>query len=629
MALFPPVIDAFSNSARPADGRRPQEPDYPELGSPSKFVFWLMGKQWKLILGSTLFTLVFFLPGALLPYFTGRAVDDGILQGDVSRAARWALAMLVVITFGVIADVIGSTLSVSGWLVAMYRVIGLVGRKVTQMGHIQTRRVPTGEMLAVASSDADTFGAFAEISGRAIAGLFTYLGVSALVLTQSVKLGLVVLIASPILVLSAVPLLRPLYAAQNQERERSSQLTGMATDIVAGLRILRGIGGEQTFGNNYAAQSQKVRQSGVRAGSWFGGVMALSALLAGLLLMSLSWLGTQELLAGELTLGQLISFFGYAVFLVRPLQLFFEAAQKWTHSLIAARKTIGVLEQEPVWQEQDEPKTWANGQIVDEVSGFVAEQGELTIIVSAVPDESAALADRIGRYLPAVNNPVSVIPEENDLKGKAARNAKAEHYAKRKAQAAEDERIASQHWGVSIAGTDLSELNLDDVRAHVLVSDTSSQVFAGTLQELIDPLNNHTREQAEWALKTASSSDVWEALPEGWQGRIDERGRGLSGGQRQRLVLARALLADPEILVLVEPTSAVDAHTEARIAQRLPAHRYDETTIITTVSPIWLQHADRVVLLEDGKATAMGKHADLMANNLTYRSVVVRGEENG
>ena len=122
----------------------------------------------------------------------------------------------------------------------------------------------------------------------------------------------------------------------------------------------------------------------------------------------------------------------------------------------------------------------------------------------------------------------------------------------------------------------------------------------------------------------ADAEDVYDALPGGWQGQLDERGRGLSGGQRQRLVLARALAQDPPVLVLVEPTSAVDAHTEARIAVRVAAHRRGRTTVVTTVSPLWLHHADRVVFLEQGRAVASGRHEELLHGNPAYHRVVVR-----
>jgi ABC-type bacteriocin/lantibiotic exporter with double-glycine peptidase domain len=122
----------------------------------------------------------------------------------------------------------------------------------------------------------------------------------------------------------------------------------------------------------------------------------------------------------------------------------------------------------------------------------------------------------------------------------------------------------------------------------------------------------------------AAAEDVFEAMPGGWQGELEERARGLSGGQRQRIVLARALAMDPEILILVEPTSAVDAHTEALIASRLAAHRAGRTTIVMSASPLLLHHADEVALLKDGKIIASGRHESLLEDNADYRAVVAR-----
>ena len=114
-------------------------------------------------------------------------------------------------------------------------------------------------------------------------------------------------------------------------------------------------------------------------------------------------------------------------------------------------------------------------------------------------------------------------------------------------------------------------------------------------------------------------------MPDGWQGEVEERGRGLSGGQRQRVVLARALLVDPPVLVLVEPTSAVDAHTEARIAERVLEQRRGRTTLVTTVSPLWLRHVDEIALISDGQVVVTGTHEQLLATSAAYRDVVVRG----
>ena len=146
-----------------------------------------------------------------------------------------------------------------------------------------------------------------------------------------------VLVTAPLVVLFAMPLLRPLQRREEIERTRTSDLTSMATDIVAGLRILRGIGGEQTFSRNYTGQSQHTRRAAVSAGVWQGAVDATSVLFSGLFLVVLTWLGAREVVARELSVGQLISFFGYAIFMVWPIQTFFELAQKWVRSIVSAR----------------------------------------------------------------------------------------------------------------------------------------------------------------------------------------------------------------------------------------------------------------------------------------------------
>lgn len=185
--------------------------------------------------------------------------------------------------------------------------------------------------------------------------------------------------------------------------------------------------------------------------------------------------------------------------------------------------------------------------------------------------------------------------------------------------------MAAQPWGVTADGVDYSRLDLT-LRQRVVVSDTASMLFAGTLQDAVDPWGTHTREQAEAALVTASAEDVYDGLPGGWQGRIDEKGAASRAGSGSASCWLWALLLDPEVLVLVEPTSAVDAHTEARISERLAEHRRGRTTVVTTASPLLLHRADVVSLLVDGVEVARGRH-DELTTNADYRRVIARGME--
>jgi ABC-type bacteriocin/lantibiotic exporter with double-glycine peptidase domain len=433
-----------------------------------------------------------------------------------------------------------------------------------------------------------------------------------------------VLVAAPVLVGVALPFLRPLHRRQETERSRNSELTSMATDIVAGLRILRGIGGERTFGRNYARQSRRAMDAGVSAGIWQAVIEALGVLFSGVFLVLLLWVGAREVEAGRLTVGQLITFLGYALFMVTPIRTFFEFAQKVTRALVSARKAIAIFEQRPPWRDPADPVPLEPAAaLTDLASGFTARPGELTVVVSAVPEDSAALADRLGRYLPADTDPVGEELTEG-LKGRAARRERAARARRRAEIARLDVERTAGAWGVLLGGVDLADATLADVRRTVLVSDTGSQLFAGTLQDAIDPHRRLGRAEAEHALRVANAEDVYDALPGGWQGHLDERGRGLSGGQRQRVVLARALATDAPVLVLVDPTSAVDAHTEARIAARVSELRRGRTTVVCTVSPLWLHHADRVVLLEGGAAVAAGPHEELLATHPGYRRLVAR-----
>jgi len=623
MRDFPPTFTTFL----PEDGELATHPD---TRSPWAFLRWHLGQQPAVIAAATFVGFLWQLPLTLGPWMVGKAVDEGILGGSPSELLRWTGLLGLVTVIGAVFGIAMHTLVVRSWLIALYGTTQMVARKSVQMGHVLPRRTPTGEALSVASSDSDEFGALTEITARAGSQLVAYLVVATIVLKTSPAMGVLVLVAAPVIVGVALPLLRPLHRRQEVERSRSSELTSMATDIVAGLRILRGIGGEATFGRNYAEQSQRTRKAGVSAGLWQAAIEATGVLLSGGFLVLLMWAGTRRVLTGDLSVGQLISFLGYGLFMVGPIQTFFEFAQKLMRALVSARKSIVLFEQAPPWREQTSPVSLPpGGDLVDELTGFVAESGLLTIVVSAVPEASAELADRLGRYLPADIEPSLREAKEPDqeLKGKAARMARVERAAERARITATDELLGSRPWGVRLAGVDLGAASLADVRHRIVVSDTGSQLFAGTLQDAIDPHGRLTRAEAEDTIRVANAEDVYDALPGGWQGVLDERGRGLSGGQRQRVVLARVIGIDAGIMVLVEPTSAVDAHTEARIAERVALHRRGRTTVVTTVSPLWLHHADRVALLDGGRVTAVGGHDELLRTNAAYRRVVERAPD--
>jgi ABC-type multidrug transport system fused ATPase/permease subunit len=157
------------------------------------------------------------------------------------------VALFVAIGIGTTMGILWHTFVVRTWLGTLCGTMELVVAKVAELGHALPRRTPTGEVLSVSSGDSDVFGAVLEVTEHTIAALGAFILLVVLMISTSPKFGLVVLVASSFV------LLRPLHHAPEVERKRSSELTGRVTDIVAGLRILRGIGGDDTFGANNAA----------------------------------------------------------------------------------------------------------------------------------------------------------------------------------------------------------------------------------------------------------------------------------------------------------------------------------------------------------------------------------------
>jgi ABC-type multidrug transport system fused ATPase/permease subunit len=265
-----------------------------------------------------------------------------------------------------------------------------------------------------------------------------------------------------------------------------------------------------------------------------------------------------------------------------PLRTSTEVANKLIRGLVAGRRICRVLAVEPEVSDIGEPLAASTaGDLVDTRSGLRVRPGLMTAVVAETPDESAAVADRLGRF----------------AEGPAL-----------------------------LDGVSLSDLERSFVRRAIVVSDANATLFSGRLRDELDVRGHATDDDIMAAIATASADDVLDALDSGLDTEVEERGRTFSGGQRQRLVLTRALLTDSDILVLVEPTSAVDAHTEARIAERLREHRAGRTTVLTTASPLLLDRVDEVALIHEGTVVAVGTHRDLL-DDPRYRRIVARGED--
>lgn len=568
------------------------DPGMPDLRSPSRFLIWLMARQRATVLAGVLFGCLWMTAQALVPAAIGAAVD-ALLRHATTSFTLDCLAVLGLGAGTALAGVMRHRRVVMSFLDAAYRVIQLMTAQAIRLGDTLPRLLSAGEVISVGTSDVEAIGASIDVTGRG-SGAIASLGVVAVILlSRSLPLGLIVLIGAPLMTIGVGTLLRPLHRRQQGYRDLQGQLTSRATDIVSGLRVLRGIGGEAAFAARYRDQSQELRRSGVDVARAESFLFGAEILLPGMFVTAATWMAAHYALRGAITPGELVTFYAYTSFLALPLATLTEAADKVVRGHVGAGRAIAILRLNPdVTGPGQATASPASSTVHDPVSGLTARAGQLTGLVAEDQAEVAALVGRLGRY--------GVQADPSDPQAEPAPR---------------------------LGGVPVTELPVAALRAAVLVADNDAHLFAGQLGAQLAGSGQVSEEQTMAAISAGAARDVLDAIPGGLGGDVAARGRNLSGGQAQRVRLARALLADPDVLVLVEPTSAVDAHTEAKIASGLRAARRGRTTIVATTSPLLLGQADTVAFLRDGTVAGEGSHAELLASSPAYARVVTRGAD--
>lgn len=567
------------------------DPGVPDARSGPRFLWWLFRNQLGGQLKSLAWGLLHFASVASLPFCVGVAVQAAVDRSGGRLALAGGLMALACVG-NAVGDTFLHRSAVTNWITAAARVQQLLGRKAAVLGSVLTRRVAAGEVVAVSTGDVEKIGWFVEALSRFTAAAVTVVAVTVGLLVHQPALGVVVAAGLPVLALAVLPLLPKATLRADVQREKAGRATELASDTVAGLRVLRGIGGEDLFLDRYRRASQEVRHAAVRSARMWSLIAAVQVLLPGLLLITVVWYGVQLARDGRIAVGELVTVYSSVMLLTYPLRHFEEIAMAYSFSRPSARRAARVLSLE---RATDTAGTRAAetpaGDLYDPETGLCAPSGLLTAVVCGDPDAAGRLSERLGGH------------------------------------------AAQEGTSVLLGGVPLDELPLDSARTAVLVQDKDPVLLSGTLGQLLDvPASGAVDPRA--ALEAAQCQDVLAALVQGSLGaeapmdaRITERGRSLSGGQRQRLALARSLVTDPEVLVLDEPTSAVDSHTEARIAQGLRGLRSGRTTVVFTSSPLLLDRADRVVFLHEGTVVAVGGHRELVRTEPRYRAVVTRETE--
>ncbi|MEW2429408.1 ABC transporter ATP-binding protein [Micromonospora sp. NPDC047644] len=531
---------------------------------------------------------------ALVPVAIGVIIDRAVATGDVAALLLSLAGLAALFTALAFAYRAGARLAYAAVEHEAHATrVEIVRSALDPRGHRSGLR--DGELLSVTASDAELSALVVRVAGLTAAALTAIVVAAVALLVVDVPLGLGVLVGVPLLVVALQRMAPLLTRRSTSQQEALAATTALAVDLVTGLRVLRGIGAQDHAARRYAGTSRHALDVTLRAATTKGLHLGLTTMVNGLFLATVAGVAGWLALQGRLTIGELVAVVGLAQFIAEPVQTLGYCVQLFAMARASAARVARVLGAAPVLAPGDAgPPTPSPSRLaldavshagLDAVSLHV-RAGEIVGVLAYDPSEAEALVALLaGRVHHA------------DYRGT-----------------------------LYVDAVPVEDLHIDAARAVVLVEPHDVALFEGTLRANLSADAQVDDTVLRAAVRAAAAEDVLTAHPDGFDRRLTERGANLSGGQRQRIGLARALVADPPVLVLHNPTTAVDAVTEALLAEGLASVRAADTraTVLITTSPALLHVTHRVAVIDKGRVVAEGPHERLLASDTRYREEVLR-----
>jgi ATP-binding cassette, subfamily B, bacterial len=582
-ALPPATADPDVDDA--AAGR--PDPDF----SLSRLLSWVRG---AFVVGLLLVALDA-VAGLALPALIRHGVDAGV-DRHASRAlfATAGLALIIVL-----AD----------WLVQVWqtRVNGRMGERLLYVLRVKTfgqlqrlgldyyERELAGRIMTRMTTDVDALSSFLQTGlTTAVVSLLSFFGVLVAILILNVRLALVVVAVLPVLIVATVVFRRRSSRAYTESRERVSAVNASLQENLTGVRVAQAFRRESVNQERFRGLADDYRRSRLRAqkliATYFPFVEFLSEVAAALVL----GVGAGLAEHGSLTPGALIAFLLYLDLFFSPVQQLSQIFDGYQQAEVGLRRLSDLLRMPTSTPEAAAPRPVGrlDGEIVFDDARFTytgaRDPAIAGVDLRVAPGETVALVGETGA---GKSTMVKLIARFYDVTGGAVR----------------------------VDGVDVREFSLAGYRHRLGVVPQEPFLFSGTVRDAIAYGRPDASDaEVEGAARAVGAHPMVARLPGGYLHPVGERGRGLSAGQRQLLALARAELADPDILLLDEATAALDLATEAQVSAAADVVSRRRTTIVVAHRLTTAARADRVIVMDGGRVVEQGRHDDLLRADGTY-----------
>jgi ATP-binding cassette subfamily B protein len=563
-----------------------------------RFVRTVIRSQASGVVGAALSGLLWQAGAVSAPLMVKYAIDHGVLTKDRHTLLIWLGALLGVGLLEMTAGAVRHLYAIRNRARSDARVRDAIFAHALRLDASYHDRVGPGELMSRASSDSEHVARMMDSIGHTIGYVLTVFAVAIVLLVLDWRLALIVLIPLPLISLAGWAYSRRYHARTERLQERWGEAATLVEETVSGIRVVKGLGAGGPLAAEFRRRSRSIVDRALDIARLDAVFMPTLEFLPMLGLIAVLWLGGRRVISGDLSLGSFVAFNAYIAMLVWPLRVLGQRVTTLQKAVGASARISEVLDAEPQLRDPRHPELLerpVRGEVRLTGVQFGHEGGHPVLDgldLHVAPGESVALVGATGSG-------------KSTVAGLLA-------------------RLYDPEAGtVSLDGHDVRDLRIADVRGAVALVFEETFLFTDTVRENIRFARPDAHDaEVERAAELAGAAAFIADLPDGYDTLLGERGFSLSGGQRQRVAVARAILADPAVLVLDDATSAVDATKEREIRAALTTVMSGRTTLVIAHRPATIALADRVAVLEGGRIVEQGTHAELLRRSARYRALL-------
>lgn len=559
----------------------------------------------------TIFWIVLFMllnsaTGLAIPYLQGTVLFDQALGGEGAFAGRIGLVVLLMIAFRTLSLVFGVAFGMMIAKLAANVTFDLKSGIFTALQRLSLQffqRKQTGQLMTRVNNDATELQYFF-VDGLPyfIVNAMNIIGITVVLLVLDWKLTLLCFLPMPLVIVLVRKVFPKLWRLSWRRHRRVSAMNSIISDTLRGSRVVKAFGKEQQEINRFQRANVSFADTEQRFGKLGGTVFPLLNLLTqtgGVLIWAF---GGWMVLRGEFTFGLILTFVHYMTMLYGPIQFMNNIVNWWSKCMSAAQRIFEIQDAVPDVADKPDavklPTLKGEIDVDDIVFGYEPNKSILkNVSLRAEPGQMIGIVGQSGAGKSTLVNLISRLYDVNE-------------------------------GAIRIDGLDVRDIKSDSLRRHIGIVSQDVYVFSGSIAENIAYAKpDCSMEELLLAAKIANAHDFIEKLPDGYDTIVGTGGHNLSGGEKQRLSIARAILHNPQILILDEATASLDTETELQIQEALDSLVRGRTTIAIAHRLSTLRNADRLVVMEQGKVVESGSHDELMALNGVYHRLVRKHDE--